>query len=209
MGGFHLYSFIRGTIDSKQKDSIILENQGIGYLVYAPVTTIETVGSSGQPICLYTHLHVREDAMQLFGFSTPEERKIFELLLSVSGVGPKVALSIMSTISPAQFSIAVISEDSKALAKAQGIGIKLAQRIILELKDKLKKEQSSSLQSLIAEQNHPLLLGSNEISEAVSALLILGYSQQEAGFAVSKINTEGLSIEEIIKQSLRVISKHT
>jgi Holliday junction DNA helicase RuvA len=144
--------------------------------------------------------------MDLFGFATHEELSVFKLLLTVSGVGPKVALSLLSAVSPSKFSLAIITDDVKTLTKAQGVGNKMAQRIILELKDKIKKEQLA-----FRADTGPLLpqepQAGSGLSEAVSALMVLGYTQAEANRAVAAVYSDGMELEEIIRNALKGLMK--
>ena len=151
---------------------------------------------------VYTTLYVREDVMALYGFSTREELKMFELLRTVSGIGPKVAVSVLSSISPSNFALAVITDDIKTLTKVQGVGKKTAQRMILELKDKIKKEQLTSLavdQSEISDMDGK----SSKRTEAVNALMVLGYTASEAEKAVLAAYSEDADLELIIKDALK------
>ena len=134
-----MYAYIRGKLEYKSNDSVVIEASGVGYAITVPLSTIENIGSVGEEVKVYTSLHVREDVMALYGFGTREELNMFELLKTVSGIGPKVAISVLSSISPSKFALAVITDDIKTLTQVQGIGKKTAQRIILELKDKIKK----------------------------------------------------------------------
>ena len=136
-----MFAYIKGRIEYKQADYMIIEASGIGYKVFTSLNTIQSSGAVGDEIKAYTYLHVREDNINLYGFLTPDELKMFELLISVTGVGPKAAVSLMSYMPPSRFILAVITDDVKAMTRAPGIGKKTAQRIILELKDKLRKEQ--------------------------------------------------------------------
>jgi len=185
---------------------MVVEANGVGYKIYAPITTIESAGPVGQEVKVYTYLHVREDAMSLYGFMTQEEMGMFELLITVSGIGPKVALSLISTISPSKFGLAVITDDTKTLTKAPGIGRKMAQRIILELKDKIKKEQLAAVKS---DEDEAVNTGSDNsrVSEAISALMVLGYTPLEASRAVSAVYSEDMDLESIIKNSLKGLAK--
>jgi len=201
-----MFAYIKGILKAKQNDYIILETGGIGYKINTSLYTIGSVGSIGDEITVYTYLYVREDALSLYGFLTQEELGIFELLISVSGVGPKAALSILSAIPTSKFGLAIVTNDIKALTQAQGIGTKTAQRIILELKDKIKNEQLE--QAIFDSGNDEIIFGENSIaSEAVSALMVLGYSRQEAGRAVSKIYEDGMDVEKVIKCALKNIAK--
>lgn len=195
-----MYAYIKGKLAGKSNDFVIIDNNGIGYRVFTSFSTIDGIGSEGADIKLYTHFYVREDNMSLFGFRTMEELSMFELLLSVSGVGPKAALSVLSTLSPSKFSLCVITDDAKSLTKAQGIGLKTAQRIILELRDKVKKEDLASIT-----QTTSVDASSDEsvTGEAISALMVLGYSPIEARNAVSSAYKEDIDVEELIKAALK------
>jgi Holliday junction DNA helicase RuvA len=149
---------------------------------------------------------VREDNISLYGFGTEEELGMFELLIGVSGVGPKVAISALSAMSPSRFSLAVITDDIKALTKAQGIGKKIAQRIILELKDKISKEQLTAKDNLELEKEN-IDKESSRVSEAISALMILGYTSVEASKAVMSVYSEDMELEVIVKNALKGLAK--
>ena len=199
-----MYAYIKGKIDCKFTGYVIIDAGGIGYRIYTSLKTIESMGIVGEETKLYTYLHVREDAMILFGFFTQEELSCFELLISVSGVGPKAALALLSKHTPSKISLAIISGDYKILTEAPGIGVKIAQRVILELKDKILKESKDSelAEVIFTEQTGVSIQGSGS-KEAMSALIVLGYSQMEAGKAVSRVYKEGMTVEEIIKEALR------
>lgn len=201
-----MFAYIKGMLDYKGTDSIVVEANGVGYRIYTPFSTLEKIGQVGETVKVFTHLHVREDAMTIYGFLTQEELEMFELLISVSGVGPKAALSLISTVSPSRFGLAVITGDANTIVKAQGIGKKIAQRIILELKDKIKKEQLESFDSDTDTSSIPAE-GDSARSEAVSALMVLGYNHAEARKAVSSVYSEEMDVELIIKKALQVISK--
>jgi len=163
-----MFAYIKGTLEYKCSDYLIVEANGIGYKIFTSISTIETAGRVGEQVKIYTYLHVREDIINLYGFLTQEELGMFELLISVSGIGPKAAISVLSSISPSKFGLAVITDDIKTLTKAPGIGNKTAQRIILELKDKIKNEQLSLPDGITGGENVPEKSNSI-ISEAVSA----------------------------------------
>jgi len=201
-----VFAYIKGMLDYKGTDSIVVEANGVGYRIYTPFSTLEKIGQVRETVKVFTHLHVREDAMTIYGFLTQEELEMFELLISVSGVGPKAALSLISTVSPSRFGLAVITGDANTIVKAQGIGKKIAQRIILELKDKIKKEQLESFDSDTDTSSIPAE-GDSARSEAVSALMVLGYNHAEARKAVSSVYSEEMDVELIIKKALQVISK--
>lgn len=194
-----MYYFIKGRLIKKDENFIVAENNGIGYKIYTSATSMSGMGDAGEVITMYTYLHVREDIFDLYGFLTEEERTMFLKLLSVSGVGPKAALAILSVASPSKLALAVITSDSKLITKAQGVGPKMAQRIILELKDKLKTDELSVLEEdeAIAETQEE----NGSIGEAISALVVLGYNPNDARKAVEKAGTSG-DVEDIIKRAL-------
>jgi len=197
-----MYAYIKGRLEAKGSDYIIIEAGGIGYRIYTTLTTLEAAGQVGNEFKAYTHLYVREDMMSLYGFATHEELSAFELLLTVSGVGPKVALSILSSVSPSKFGLAVITDDAKTLTRAQGVGAKMAQRIILELKDKIKKQQLAANEGAEPESASAVQEGART-SEAVSALMVLGYSQMEAVKAVASVYSDDMDLETIIRNALK------
>lgn len=197
-----MIAYIKGILISKSNDSIVVENQGMGLRVFVPLTSLEEMKPVGTEIKVYTYMHIREDAWTLFGFISEEELKMFEQLIKVSGVGPKAAMSLVSHIAPSRFGLAVLTDDFNAFIKAPGIGKKTAMRIVFELKDKLKKEQGKELESLavdLSRDERP----TNKIQEAVSALMMLGYSNQEANRAVSAVYNDDKSLETIIRDALK------
>lgn len=201
-----MFAYIKGTLEAKSNDSIIVEAGGIGYRIFTALSTINGVGQLGSQVKIYTHYYVREDIAALYGFHTMEELGLFDMLISVSGVGPKAAISMISTLSPSRFALAVVSQDTKTLSKAPGIGPKMAQRIILELKDKISKEQ---LTAGGMSEDIPVLENGSPApaAEAVSGLMVLGYSSFEASGAVSKAYQEGMGVEELIMKALKSLSK--
>jgi Holliday junction DNA helicase RuvA len=197
-----MYAYIKGLLTYKHNEYIVVEANGVGYKLLTPMSTIESVGVVGAEVKVFTHLYVREDIMSLFGFMTQEELGMFELLISVSGVGPKAAISLISAISPSKFGLAVITDDAKTLTRAQGIGNKMAQRVILELKDKIKKEQVAALNN-DKEAKLDVQKTSSRSSEAISALMVLGYTPLEASRAVAAVYSEEMDLETIIKDALK------
>jgi Holliday junction DNA helicase RuvA len=197
-----MYAYIKGKLEARSSDYIIIEAGGIGYRVNVPLSTLEAAGQPGSDLKVFTHLYVREDIMSLYGFATQEELGMFELLLTVSGVGPKAALSLISAVAPSRFGLAVITDDVKTLTRAQGIGAKLAQRIILELKDKIKKEQLSAAGKEGFDKS-AVLPGDSRISEAVSALIVLGYTPAEASRAVASVYSDESDTETVVKNALK------
>lgn len=204
-----MYAFIKGTIVSKNIEHIIVENNGIGYKIGMSASSINSIGNISDEVVVYTHLHVREDDMSLFGFETLEQLNMFEMLLTVSGVGPKVALAIISSISPSKFSIAVISNDAKLLSTAQGVGNKVAQRIILELKDKIEKADNFKLsgddESVVITNNDDV--SRRKFTEAINALVVLGYSYDDARYMVSNVYDDSLDLEAVIMNALKGTGK--
>ncbi len=198
-----MYAYIKGKLAYKHNDYIIVEANGIGYRINTSLSTVEAAGQDGAEVKVFTHLYVREDIMSLYGFITQEELGMFELLITVSGVGPKAAISLLSAVSPSKFGLAVITDDAKTLTRAQGIGSKMAQRIILELKDKIKKEQLAAVSGASKEETAAAVRGDSKVSEAVSALMVLGYTAVEASRAVSAVYSDEMDLEAIIKNSLK------
>ena len=191
-----MYYYIKGTLVQKSDNYIVVDANGVGYMIYTSLNSMQNTGEIGKKITIYTYLHVREDVMDLFGFTTIEEKNMFMHLISVSGVGPKAALSILSVTTPAKFAVAVITNDVKTITKASGVGHKMAQRVILELKDKMKTDEVD----IDLEDESDDILSDNR-SEAISALVVLGYSSNDAQKAVKGIDGT-LSVEEIIKKAL-------
>lgn len=197
-----IYS-LNGTLTHTEPGVAVISCGGVGFKCLTTSSTINTLPAVGKEAFLYTHLNVREDALDLYGFATEQELHCFRLLIGVSGVGPKAALSILSETTPSQFAFSVASGDAKALTRAPGIGNKTAQRIVLELKDKISGEQAAS--SLLEGAPAPAVSGGNA-GEAVSALVVLGYSNAEAIGAVGKCDG-AQSVEDIIRQALRLLAK--
>lgn len=191
-----MYYYIKGTLVQKSDNYIVVDANGVGYMIYTSLNSMQNAGEVGKEITIYTYLHVREDVMNLFGFTTIEEKNMFMHLISVSGVGPKAALSILSVTTPAKFAVAVITNDVKTITKASGVGPKMAQRVILDLKDKMKTDE---LEIDLEDESEDIL--SDNRSEAISALVVLGYSSNDAQKAVKGIDGT-LSVEEIIKKAL-------
>ena len=194
-----IYS-VRGKIIHKGTDLAVVECGGVGYACRTTLATLSQIGRTGEETMLYTYLHVREDNVELFGFATEQELNCFKMLISVSGVGPKAGLAILSDTNPERFALTVATGDYKAFTKTKGVGPKLAQRVVLELKDKISKEQLSSAGN--AEVDFEAVTSGSNTSEAISALVVLGYSQTEAASVVAKLDPS-LSVEELIRQSLK------
>ena len=195
-----MFYYVNGPVAELEAGLAVIDCGGVGY---ACATTNYTLSQlkKGERAKLYTYLNVREDAVELFGFASQSELRSFKLLIGVSGVGPKAALSILSATTPQQLAMAVVMGDEKALTAAPGIGKKIAQRIILELKDKLAKEQSSF--SAQGGGAVPVSLPGDKGGEAAAALAVLGYGSQEIGLALKGIDMDALPLEEIIRQALK------
>ena len=200
-----MYAYIKGSLEEKLKDSIVVETSGIGYKIYVSEQTMDKLGELGEKVKIYTHYHVREDSISLYGFLSNEELKMFELLIQVSGIGAKTAIVMLSNISPSEFAIAVISNDIKTLTKIPGVGSKSAQRIVLELKDKLKTEDaiSKNTEDLPTENT----VDNEKVEEATQALQILGYNRKDIEKAFEKIANKDVSVEELIKKGLTLLSR--
>lgn len=192
---------LRGIILEKQPPQLLLDVQGVGYEIDAPMSTFYHLPEVGKEVLLHTHFIVREDAHHLYGFYDREERKLFRTLLKVNGVGPRLALTILSSIDPNEFVRCVTHNDTASLVRVPGIGKKTAERLIIEMRDRLSAWQSISH----AELSIAAPKGSRNqiIQDAVSALIALGYKPQEASRAVSKVDDGNLSSEEIIRRALR------
>lgn len=201
-----MYAYIKGTLEIKTTEYVVVETSGIGYKIFMSETAIDKLGEIGSLVKIHTYLRVREDDMSLYGFNTNEELRMFELLLSVSGVGAKSAIVILSNITPSSFALAVITDDVAKLKKIPGIGPKTAQRIILELKDKLKvieDTEKDELEELLSKKE----ANNEKVSEAISALQVLGYNRKEIEKAFEKFDKDELSVEDIIKKGLLFLSK--
>ncbi|MCR5737049.1 MAG: Holliday junction branch migration protein RuvA [Eubacterium sp.] len=198
-----MISYIKGIIEEIELDQVIVDHEGIGYNIFMPQSDLEILGI-GEEVKIHTYLSVREDAIQLFGFLSRESLKLYKMLLGVSGVGPKGGLAIISACPGDSLQMAIISGDSKAIAKAQGIGNKTAQKVILELKDKI------SIEEVIASPGTETF-GKNTASsaqtDAIEALTSLGYSQTAAFQAVKSVpNSETMDVEELLKLALKNIA---
>ena len=197
-----MYAYIKGSLEVKTKGYIVIDVNGIGYKIFMSETAISELGEIGQVVKVHTYLKVKEDEMSLYGFNTNEELRMFELLLSVSGIGAKSAINILSNITPSSFALAVITNDVAKIKALPGIGPKGAQRIILELKDKLNKQQDIEE----VEKQVEKVIDTQKYNEAISALQVLGYSKKEIEKALQGINEE-LTVEEIIKLGLKNLAR--
>ncbi len=196
-----MFAYIKGSLEMKLNNYVVIENGGIGYKIYMTDTSIDKIGEIGNTVKVHTYYYVREDNISLYGFITNEELKMFELLLSVSGVGAKSAMTILSCIEPSEFAFAIITNDIAKMRKVKGIGAKTAERIILELKDKLKDYDKTEIEN---KQDKKAQI-EEKVLEAISALQVLGYNRKEIVNAIEKIDTEKLEVEDIIKKGLLVL----
>ena len=199
-----MFAYIKGSLEMKSSGYIVIDINGLGYKIFMSQNNIDSIGELHNIIKVFTYVKVREDDISIFGFKTQEELKMFELLISVSGVGAKSALVMLSCIEPSDFAIAVISNDVKVLTKVPGIGNKSAQRIILELKDKLKEEQ---IEEKIENLSKKTKDNSENINEAISGLMVLGYSKKDIEKAFEHLDIDNLSIEDLIKKGLILLSQ--
>lgn len=197
-----MIAYLKGILVHKNQDSIIIDVNGVGYKVFTSPYSLGSDIDIGSTIKVYTHFYVRENIQDLYGFLTMEELKMFKQLLTVSGVGPKAAISLISVISPSDFALSVLSENIENLTKAPGIGKKTAQRIIFELKDKIKKEHKD-LPVSKDNFNVNIKTDDNKAQEAITALIMLGYTSQEAKKAVDKVFDANSTVEQLIKDALK------
>lgn len=200
-----MISFIRGELVEVYEDMIVLENNGMGFNIKVPASLLTELGPVGDTVKVYTYLHVKEDALSLFGFLTRDDLNVFKMLINVNGIGPKGALAILSTITPDDLRFAVLSDDVKLISSAPGIGAKTAQRLIIELKDKLKLsdafEMALNKNAAKTDKNNTVILARND---AVEALVALGYGSAEALKAVKKVeDAENKDSEIILKEALK------
>lgn len=205
-----MLAYIKGTLEMKMTGYIVIDVGGLGYKIFMSDVGIEKLGNIGETVKVHTYYKVREDDISIFGFNTLEELKMFELLIGVSGVGAKTALTMLAVCEPSEFALAVISEDIKTLTGIPGIGAKSAQRIILELKDKIKKEQTiEEINNKVKGKNDNKIQiaieNDNRVSEAVAALQVLGYKKSEIEKAFMKIDKKELSTEELIRKGLSLL----
>ena len=208
-----MLAYIKGKLEMKMTGYIVIDVGGLGYKVFMSDVGIEKLGNIGETVKVHTYYKVREDDISIFGFNTLEELKMFELLIGVSGVGAKTALTMLATCEPSEFALAVISEDVKTLTGIPGIGAKSAQRIILELKDKISKEQQ--VEAIKYEINstekannkiQEAIQSNARISEAMAALQVLGYNKKQIEKVFEKLEKEELSTEELIKKGLNLLN---
>lgn len=198
-----MISFLRGNIAAKNENNVVIDVGGVGFCVTMPQSDIAKIGNIGHTATVNTFLQVREDQMELYGFITKDELTSFNRLTSVSGIGPKAAVSILGTLSPQELALCVMCGDAKAISRAPGVGTKIAQRVILELKDKF------AVQDVSAQGETNTVVSKETLrsdTEAVNALIALGASPSEAQKTIMQMDTASLTTEEIIKEALRRMS---
>ncbi len=197
-----MISFLKGIIAAKTENGVVIDVGGIGFSVSMPSSDIARVGSVGENITVNTYFQIRDEQPEMYGFLTSEQMTYFNRLISISGIGPKAALAILGTLSVQDLAFAIISEDVKAITRAPGVGTKMAQRVILELKGKIDTQEAvgSSIGA------RPVQSGVRSDTGAVNALIALGASPSEAQKTVMQINADGMSTEDIIKEALRRMS---
>ena len=199
--------FVRGVLAAVTESEAVLENNGVGFAVHIPLSVAEQLPALGVEVLLHTYMSVKEDAIQLFGFLSQDDLQVFKLLITVNGIGPKAALSILSTLSSDDIRYAVFTGDAKAIAKAPGIGPKTASKVILELKDKLSTDSYFSTDGQDGPDSKKQEAGLvQNMQDAIEALVVLGYPKAEATKAVHAVPvTKDMTVEEILKQGLKNI----
>ena len=198
-----MYAFIEGQVVEKTNNTLVLLAGGVGYLLNCSMSTISAAPKTGEVMRCHTWLSVREDAMELFGFASKEEKQLFLLLTGVTGVGPKMALALLSTLSASDLRLAIIMEDDKTLARAPGVGKKIAQRITLELKDKLGPFEFSGGNAPAASSAPAVPVAADNVAQAMAALTGLGYTPAEARDALQKIENKNAPADELLRLALR------
>ena len=202
-----MFAYIKGSLEMKSSNYIVVDINGLGYKIFMSQNNIESIGEINDIVKVFTYVKVREDDISIYGFKTQEELRMFELLIGVSGVGAKSALVMLSCIEPSEFAIAVISNNIKLLTQVPGIGTKSAQRIILELKDKLKAEQSKLDEEKLENTKLKSSKTNENVQEAISGLMVLGYSRKDIEKAFTHLIVDELSVEELIKKGLILLTK--
>ncbi len=210
-----MLAYIKGRLEMKMTEYVVIDVGGLGYKVFMSSMGMDNLGNIGDEVKVYTYYRVREDDISIFGFNSNEELKMFELLISVSGVGAKTALAMLAVCTPSEFVLAIVSEDINVLTSIPGIGPKSAKRIILELKDKIKKEQqiqeltNATNNKTVAETNSKvkqMIEDDNKVQEAIAALQVLGYNKKDIEKAFMTIDKTTLSTEDLIKKGLTLLS---
>lgn len=205
-----MIAFLKGKIAKKSSDFVVIEVGGIGYCVYMSSNSLNTIGKTGEEVQVFTYLQVREDMLNLYGFKTEDELLFFETLIQVSGIGPKGALAILGGMSIPLLQQAIIEENESMLIKAPGVGKKTAQRIIVELKDKVSKLHLNITQEPLSKVTTEEKISYNQYDDCLSALESLGYSRQEASITLQKLTKElgeGATVEDYVKMALKQLAR--
>ena len=205
-----MYAYIKGELVIREESYIVVDNNGIGYLILMPFLMSAKLGSIHDVITCYVYHSVKEDGISLYGFTSREEKDMFLMLITVSGIGPKVGQSICCYLTPEQLASAVISNDAKTIASVKGLGKKTAERVILELRDKLKAQAKASGASISSSGSGVVFdpSKSSVSNDAMGALVMLGYKEQDAEDAVASCYEDGIDLQDLIKKSLKVITGH-
>ncbi|HHZ13133.1 MAG: Holliday junction branch migration protein RuvA [Caldicoprobacterales bacterium] len=197
-----MFAYIKGTLEEIHPQKVVLEVGGIGYEIMVPESIIPKLPEIGSQLKLYTYFNVREDIQELYGFNNREEKSIFEKLITVSGIGPKVSMAILSVLTPTQLALAIVTDDIKTLCTAPGVGKKTAQRIVLELREKINKE------ALIGQENLDSVDATlDSQNEVIEALMALGYQHQEARQAFNAIENKDQDVSTLIRLSLKLLDR--
>lgn len=199
-----MLAYIKGSLEEKTSHYVVIDVGGLGYKIYMSESAIDKLGNIGEIVKVHTYYQVREDDISIYGFITSEELKMFELLISVSGVGAKSAVTILAHISPSSFALAIISNDLSKLVKIPGVGKKTAARIVLELKDKLKTIEAVDTQM---EESEQVIREDSKVCEAIAALQVLGYNRKEIEKAMENIDTNHITVEDIIRRGLSILGR--
>ncbi|MGB1109539.1 MAG: Holliday junction branch migration protein RuvA [Gammaproteobacteria bacterium] len=202
-----MIGFLRGVLMHKEPPLVVVDVQGVGYEIDAPMSTFFGLPAVGEEVRLYTHLHVREDAHTLFGFNSLKDRALFRTLLKVNGVGAKMALTILSGMNSEEFAACVHGDDVASLTRLPGVGKKTAERLIIEMRDRIDNVVGESSPAGVPIKPGIETEAQDAISEAVNALIALGYKPQDASKLVRKLDTEGMAVEEIIRQVLKGLAR--
>lgn len=201
-----MYEYIKGKMTDQSDSYIVVENNGIGYLINCPASISVQLGLPGADVMVFLYQSVREDDISLFGFSSKAQKEMFTELLSVSGVGPKVAHTICASLNPEQFAMAVLSDNVAMLSSVKGLGKKTAEKIIVEVRDKVKKKAKESGNNAVLDTLGGSPSAPSVSNDAISALVVLGYKEADAQSAVASCYEDGLPVEELIKRSLKTIA---
>ncbi len=202
-----MYSYIKGELVKRTDDYIVVDNNGIGYEITCPIAISSKFGGLGETVTCWVYQSVREDDISLFGFSAPEEKDMFLLLITVNGVGPKLAHAVCSQMDPDRFALVVLGGDVKTLTSVKGLGKKGAEKIILELKDKFKALGKSADDIVVSVPSSSNANVSSVANDAVEALMVLGYKQEDAASVVSSSYEDGISLQELIRKSLKSLAR--